>query len=556
MNRVEIIYLIPYIVSLLFSIAILFYARSKRHAQGAIAYSWYMLGESLWIGGFILEMISPDLASKIFWDGFQWLTTHLLIIALPVFAVQFTDHKLRKPRALFLASFLVPTLFTLILATNTYHHWIYNNATLAPGFPFSVLLYNDTPVFFGYAIYGYAVMIWSLYLLLLRIIRPHGLYRTQIILIILGFLIPIIGSLFSLLNINIVPQRDITPFTVAVGNSIIAWGLFRFRIFKVAPIGRDRVFEAMMEPVVILDNQNLIVDINSAMLKLLEKKADEVIGEPAKIVFDNFPIPIKMYTHVSYARAEAIFNTGKKQIHYELTIWPLYNQQREMLGRVYISHDITALKDLEHKLRNLNTELEDRVVARTRELADAYDTMLEGFARALELRDKETEGHSRRVTENTMKIAQKMGISGEALEDIRSGSILHDIGKISIPDKILHKPARLTVEEREIVEQHPETAYKLLLPITYLNKAIEIPFSHHEKWDGTGYPQKLKGKRIPVSARIFAIADVWDALSNDRPYHESWSREKIIRYFIDESGKHFDPEIMNIFLEMLEKGEI
>ena len=263
-----------------------------------------------------------------------------------------------------------------------------------------------------------------------------------------------------------------------------------------------------------------------------------------------------MYTHVSYARAEAIFNTGKKQIHYELTIWPLYNTQREMLGRVYISHDITALKDLEHKLRNLNTELEDRVVARTRELADAYDTMLEGFARALELRDKETEGHSRRVTENTMKIAQKMGISGEALEDIRSGSILHDIGKISIPDKILHKPDKLTIEEREIVQQHPETAYKLLLPITYLNKAIEIPFSHHEKWDGTGYPQKLKGKRIPVSARIFAIADVWDALSNDRPYHEAWSREKIIRYFIDESGKHFDPEIMNIFLEMLEKGEI
>ncbi|MDO8753235.1 MAG: histidine kinase N-terminal 7TM domain-containing protein, partial [Anaerolineales bacterium] len=466
------------------------------------------------------------------------------------------DHKLRKPRALFLASFLVPALFTLVLATDRYHHWVYNQPILSPGFPFSLLLYNDTPVFIGYAIYGYAVMIWGLYILLLRIIRPHGLYRTQIILIILGFLIPIIGTLFSLLNINIAPQRDFTPFTVAVGNLVIAWGLFRFRIFEVAPIARDRVFEAMVEPVVILDNQNLIVDINSAMLALLRKKADEVIGEPAKIVFDNFPIPIKMYTHVSYARAEAVFDSGKKQIYYELSVWPLYNTRREMLGRIYISHDITALKDLEHKLRNLNTELEDRVVARTRELADAYDTMLEGLARALELRDKETEGHSRRVTENTIKIAQKMGISGEALEDIRSGSILHDIGKISIPDSILHKPGKLTPEEREIVEQHPQTAHKLLLPITYLNKAIEIPLSHHEKWDGTGYPQRLKGKRIPIAARIFAIADVWDALSNDRPYHEAWSREKITRYFIDETGKHFDPEIMNIFLDMMEKGEI
>jgi putative nucleotidyltransferase with HDIG domain len=292
------------------------------------------------------------------------------------------------------------------------------------------------------------------------------------------------------------------------------------------------------------------------MLALLGRKADEVIGQPAKIVFDDFPIPIKMYTHVSYARAEAIFDIGNKQIHYELTVWPVYNTKRQMMGRIYISHDITAMKELEQELRKLNTKLEDRVHARTKELADAYDTMLEGFARALELRDKETEGHSRRVTENTLKIAQKMGISGEELEEIRSGSILHDIGKISIPDEILHKPGKLTPEERIIVQKHPETAYKLLSPITFLNKAIEIPYSHHEKWDGTGYPQGLKGKRIPLSARIFAVADVWDALSYDRPYNKAWPREKIIQYLIDETGKHFDPQIVNIFLELVDKGEI
>ena len=149
-----------------------------------------------------------------------------------------------------------------------------------------------------------------------------------------------------------------------------------------------------------------------------------------------------------------------------------------------------------------------------------------------------------------------MGISGEELEEIRSGSILHDIGKISIPDEILHKPGKLTPEERIIVQKHPETAYKLLSPITFLNKAIEIPYSHHEKWDGTGYPQGLKGKRIPLSARIFAVADVWDALSYDRPYNKAWPREKIIQYLIDETGKHFDPQIVNIFLELVDKGEI
>ena len=244
------------------------------------------------------------------------------------------------------------------------------------------------------------------------------------------------------------------------------------------------------------------------------------------------------------------------EIHYELTVWPLYNANKEMTGRVYICHDITALKELEGELRKLNTKLEDRVQARTKELSEAYESMLEGFARALELRDKETEGHSRRVTEHTLKIAQNMGISGIALEDIRSGSILHDIGKISIPDEILHKKSSLTPDERRIIETHPETAYKLLSPIPVLNKALEIPYSHHEKWDGTGYPRGLKGEEIPLSARIFAVADVWDALSHDRPYNKAWAREKIIEYFVEQTGKHFDPMIAKIFLLMVEKGEI
>lgn len=319
---------------------------------------------------------------------------------------------------------------------------------------------------------------------------------------------------------------------------------------------RDKLFEATVDPIVILDNQNHIIDINSAMLVLMEKEASDVIGKPAKVVFENFPIPIKMYTHVTYARTEASFEFRNKKIYYELTIWPLYDSHKKMIGRIYISHDITALKELENELRKLNAELEDRVQARTRELAETYDTTLEGFARALELRDKETEGHSRRVTENTLKLAQRLHISSEALEEIRSGAILHDIGKISIPDEILHKKGKLTKKERAIIQEHPKTAYKLLSPIPFLSKALEIPYCHHEKWDGTGYPRGLKGNDIPVSARIFAVADVWDALSNDRPYNKAWPRKKIIKYFQEQSGKHFDPYIVNIFLKMVEQGEI
>jgi PAS domain S-box-containing protein len=319
---------------------------------------------------------------------------------------------------------------------------------------------------------------------------------------------------------------------------------------------RDKLFEAIVDPIVILDNKNIVIDINSAMLALMGKEADEIIGQSAKVAFENFPIPIKMYSDVSYARTEATFEIRDKKIYYELTIWPLYDANEKMIGRIYISHDITALKELENELRKLNAKLEDRVQARTRELAEAYEMMLEGFARALELRDKETEGHSRRVTENTLKLAQKLHLTEEALEEIRSGAILHDIGKISIPDEILHKKGKLTKKERAIIQGHPKTAYKLLSPIPFLSKALEIPYCHHEKWDGTGYPRGLKGNDIPVSARIFAVVDVWDALSNDRPYNKAWPRKKIIKYLKEQSGKHFDPYIVKIFLEMVEKGEI
>jgi PAS domain S-box-containing protein/putative nucleotidyltransferase with HDIG domain len=556
MTRIEIIYLTPYFTSLLLTATILFLTWKKRHAQSAAVFGIYVLAQTLWIAGFIFELVSPQLEEKIFWDGFQWLCRMAILVALPAFLVQFSEHPLRNQRQWLLLSLIAPLSFTLLLTTDLFHHWIYSNPRLIPGFPFSELRYDFTALIYGYAVYAYAIISWGFYILLRRIFQPHGFYRAQIFLIALGILIPTIGTILSLLGIQIAPQRDAAPFTIAIGNLIIAWGLFRFRIFEVAPIAREKVFEAMLDPVVILDNQNLIVDINAAMLALLGSKAGEVIGKPAKTVFADFPIPIKLYTHVSHARTETLFELHGKKIHYEMTVWPLYSAGKNMAGRIYISHDITALKELETELRTLNMELEKRVNSRTQELAEAYESMLEGFARALELRDKETEGHSRRVTENTLKIALNLGITGRDLENIRRGAILHDIGKISIPDEILHKPGKLTSEERLIIEKHPETAYKLLSPIPFLKKALEIPYCHHEKWDGTGYPRGLKCEEIPLSARIFAIADVWDALSNDRPYNKAWSREKIIEYFKDQSGKHFDPALIRLFLCLVEKGGI
>lgn len=556
MNSKEIFYLLPYIASLGISLGVLWYVWTRRGAQGSTAFLWHIFGESLYILGYIFELSSPDVEKKIFWENFQWLALTIPMVAFPVFVVQYTEYKIKHPRRLLAISTIVPAIFSLLVLTDTFHHWVYLSPRITSNFVFSELIYDYSPIVIAYGVYGYSLAFFCCALLFIRILHPHHLYRGQIVIISIGVLVPILGAILSLIGIHFTSLRDASPFTTAVGNIILAWGFYRFRIFEVMPIGRDKVFEAMVEPVVILDNKSNVVDINSSMLALLGKTAQEVVGGAARDVFDEFPIPIKMYTQVSYARAEATFDIGSKHIYYELTVWPLYDARKQMTGRIYISHDITALKELEQELRKLNTQLEDRVRARTWELAEAYDTTLEGWARALELRDKETEGHSRRVTKSTLLIARKLELPEEDIEQIRRGAILHDIGKMSIPDEILRKPGKLTDEERLIIQKHPQTAFDLLSPIPFLKKALEIPYSHHEKWDGTGYPQGLKSRDIPLSARIFAVADVWDALSSDRPYNKAWPREKIISYFIEQSGKHFDPYIVNLFLGLVEKGEI
>ncbi len=187
------------------------------------------------------------------------------------------------------------------------------------------------------------------------------------------------------------------------------------------------------------------------------------------------------------------------------------------------------------------------------ELILAYDATIEGWSRAMDLRDKETEGHTQRVTDLTLQLAQRMKIPDEQLAHYRRGALLHDIGKMGVPDGILHKEGPLTDEEWVIMRQHPTFARDMLASIRYLrDAALDIPYCHHEKWDGTGYPRGLKGGQIPLAARIFAVVDVWDALTSDRPYRAAWTKEKTIAYIREQAGMHFDPEIAEAFLRLVE----
>lgn len=222
----------------------------------------------------------------------------------------------------------------------------------------------------------------------------------------------------------------------------------------------------------------------------------------------------------------------------------LYKDRLSRLGMA-VTHALRE-KQLRQELFRLNERL-----------TDAYDATLQGWAHALELRDDETREHTERVTVLTVRLARRMGINGETLMHLRRGAMLHDIGKLGVPDTILLKEGPLDFDEWRVMKMHPTYAFNMLSQIEYLTPALDIPCYHHEKWDGSGYPYGLQQEEIPLPARLFAIVDVWDALNSRRPYRrEPWAKEKIFEYIEDQSGQHFDPDVVGLFLEMVQHDPV
>jgi putative nucleotidyltransferase with HDIG domain len=193
----------------------------------------------------------------------------------------------------------------------------------------------------------------------------------------------------------------------------------------------------------------------------------------------------------------------------------------------------------------------ERVKQSEAELRTNYDLTLEAWAKVLEYRDRETEGHSRRLVDLSTRLATALGLSTEEIDHLRRGALLHDIGKLAIPDEILLKPGALNDAERRLMQQHPVFAKQMLLQVSFLQPAIDVAYSHHERWDGLGYPQGLKGDAIPLSARLFAVVDQWDALASDRPYRRAWTKEETVAYLQENAGKIYDPQIVSVFLTII-----
>jgi HD-GYP domain-containing protein (c-di-GMP phosphodiesterase class II) len=231
-----------------------------------------------------------------------------------------------------------------------------------------------------------------------------------------------------------------------------------------------------------------------------------------------------------------------------------------IVGRNLTKKDVPTMQAFANQIAVAleNARLVNRLQSAHDELETAYQATLEGWVKALDLRDEETEGHSQRVTETTVQLANFMGINQIQLPHIQRGALLHDIGKMAVPDNILRKPGPLDETEWKTMRQHPVTAWHWLSRIQYLHSALDIPHRHHERWNGSGYPDGLMRDEIPMSARVFAVVDVWDAMSSDRPYRKAIPKKQVLQHIGEQAGLLFDPQVADAFMQFHseKKGEL
>lgn len=306
-----------------------------------------------------------------------------------------------------------------------------------------------------------------------------------------------------------------------------------------------------------LAGENVIVDIAhdaiEGIVRAEKTMPDLLLVDIANSSVDMYGIVYSIRKNVYITELPIVMVTGLAEV--EMRIKAFEAGADDVIQKPYHQAELKAIVRNVMKLNRFRKLAEQRnqIQRVLQHVESAYDATIEGWMKALDLRDQETEGHSVRVADLTVMLARVMGVHEDHLANIRRGALLHDIGKLAIPDSILKKPGALTPEERLMVNKHPMFAHEMLYGIEYLRPCLEIPVYHHEKWDGTGYPFHLKGEQIPFSARLFSVIDVWDALSFDRPYRKALAQGEVRDYIRSECGKHFDPAVCDAFLSLLER---
>ena len=382
MSREELFYLAPYIASLVLLVGLFLYALRNHYIRGARTFAWLIGGQILTTLGFLFELFSSNLETKLLWDTFQWLSTGFLII-LPflILAVQLSAPGTRFPSALFRIVLGLLGIFTPLILTDDHHHLFYESPRLTNIGPFPELVYDVSWVMFAYLVlYVYAANFYGVGLLMRRALEPEHAFRMQYLIISAGFLIPLIFSFLVLADIQAALRQDITPLASAVGSLIAAWGLFRYGTFDIASAAREQVFDDIADPIVVLDPKNRIVDINRAALAFLGKQKTSVVGRTFEAAFSRWPELFHVIRNPFVQKKDIITASAGQVLFLDMNVSHVLDRKREVIGHIIVIRDITKLKTLEANYQTLSNELEQRVQKRTEELhntAERYRGIVE-----------------------------------------------------------------------------------------------------------------------------------------------------------------------------------
>lgn len=694
--------LLPYLASLVTTLSLAIFTFRRRSSSGAGPFSVMMFLEAFWTLGYIISLVVPELRDKIFWDRTEFFGSFLVPVASLAFVLEYTGKPLARYRLLLGGLSGLSILFALLANTLPIPGAFIESPRFVLSYPFTVYDYEFGPLAWLAYFYSFLISLISIAILGYDFSRQKGMYRVQTLVILAGLVIPVMGAALLAVEVYLVPNGDVSPFSFALANILIALSLFRYRLFNIIPLARSSLMDHINNPVLVLDGRDQILDFNSETQKLTGLSFKEMKGKPLSQLV--FPLSTqKIPDFVTETRQEIEYTKDGEVRVFEANSLPFRDRLDRYAGRLVVLYDITRRRQDEVMLRTSQVMLEERVRQRTgelelanrhmsgeinerkraekekqesesrfqemadllpqgifecdsrllvsyvnqqalalidheymetdlnvldifveeqraevrqnfmatlqgefptgheylvqrkdgsrlpvlvyssvivrdeqpvglrgvvldiselkqaqqnllrmnRELSEAYEETLEGWSRALELRERETAGHSRRVVELTLHIGREMGMRADQLDHVRRGAYLHDIGKIGIPDAILLKPGPLSDEEWTIMRQHPRYARDLLASIPFLKNALDIPYRHHEHWDGSGYPDGLKGEEIPLAARIFSVVDVWDALNSNRPYRPAWDPAAAMEYIRKNAGIQFDEQAVATFLHVL-----
>jgi PAS domain S-box-containing protein len=336
---------------------------------GAGAFGYAALSQALWAFGYLIELASTPLEAKIFWDDFQFIAGVGWFFGFLIFTLRYTGRRYTPMTWGFITAPAI--LFVILVLTNPIHGWLRTSIELIPGVPFSALIYDFTPLVWGWALYGYGIMLLGILLLIIRFIRSQQLFRIQILIIITGTVIPIISTVLTLVGVTLSFHRDTTPVTFAISNILVAWGLFRYQLFAVAPVGRSVVVENLPGAVVVLDAHNRVVDFNRSAQQTIGLDYPDILGLPVAEAFKPWSELVTLYEQVEDLSTEITVMTPDGPREYEFSVTPLRNRLGRLTGRVVVVRDITARKAAEAELRRHRDNLEEMVAARTTELQTA-----------------------------------------------------------------------------------------------------------------------------------------------------------------------------------------